>query len=142
MNQIGFYLTVSILIAVTGCTPKPEPYLIGLLALPAASETAAFQVVSTVPTLNQTEVSTSSNVIITFNKNVDSSSITGNISLSQPSSNSIASLSASTSGKIVTLKPSSAFISSSSYTFTFKSSIKSTTSESLGTDYTLTFTTQ
>ncbi len=124
------------------CTPKPEPFILGILALPVLAETAAFQVSSTVPTANQTDVSTSSSVIITFNKDIDSTSISGNISLTQPATNSISSLTASTSAKILTIRPSSAFNASSSYTITIKAAVKSTSAETLGTDFPLTFTTQ
>jgi|JI10StandDraft_1071094.scaffolds.fasta_scaffold62297_3 hypothetical protein len=141
-KRASFQLFYPFLFFGLACTPKPEPFLLGLLALPLGNENAAFQVLSTSPAANQVDVSTTTSVMITFNKNVDSTSITGNVSLTQPALNSISSLSANTSGKTVTLKPSSFFLSTSNYAFTLKSTIKATTGETLGSDFILTFTTQ
>lgn len=142
IKSIQFLLILANCLHLATCTPKPEPFILGILALPVLADTAAFQVSSTVPTANQTGVSTSTSVIITFNKDIDVTSISGNISLAQPATNSISSLTAATSGKILTIRPSSAFSSSSSYTITLKAAIKSTTAETLGTDFPLTFSTQ
>ncbi|MDZ4725174.1 MAG: Ig-like domain-containing protein [Leptospira sp.] len=124
------------------CTPKPEPFVLGVLALPAATEVTAFEVSSTSPTNNETNVNRNTNISITFSKNLDNSSISGNISFSQPTANTITSLTATTNNRVLTLRPSTIFDANSSYSITLRSAIKSTTTETLGTDYIFRFTTQ
>jgi hypothetical protein len=124
------------------CTPKPEPYLLGLLALPVTTEATSFQVSSTNPSNDQIGINTNTNITVTFSKNLDSASITGNVSFTQPSSGTISSLSATSSNRILTLRPSNVFLNSSTYTITIKAGIKSTTADTLGSDYVFRFTTQ
>ncbi|BDA80645.1 hypothetical protein LPTSP3_g35750 [Leptospira kobayashii] len=124
--------------------PKPEPYLLGLLALPSGSSdtSSTFKVETTNPAKNETAVPTNVNITITFSKNVDQSSVAGNITLTQPASNKITSLSASTNNKVVTLRPNTTFDAQSTYTFTLKTGIKDTTGTALTEAYTFGFTTQ
>ena len=138
---ISIFLTILCACQIS-CTPKPEPFVLGILALPAATEVTAFEVSSTSPTNNETNVNRNTNISITFSKNLDNSSISGNISFSQPAGNTITSLTATTNNRVLTLRPSTIFDANSSYSITLRSAIKSTTTETLGTDYIFRFTTQ
>ncbi|TGN20292.1 Ig-like domain-containing protein [Leptospira idonii] len=124
------------------CTPKPEPFLLGLLVLPTGDTSSVFKVESSAPAKNETGVNTNTNVSIIFSKVVDSSTVNGNIGFTQPSANTISSLSASTSSRTVTIRPNTIFSAASSYTFTIKTGIKSSTGETLSEEYVFTFTTQ
>ncbi|MCZ8154865.1 MAG: Ig-like domain-containing protein [Leptospira sp.] len=141
-NKLSFLNTIIVSFFVFGCTPKPEPFLLGLLALPAATATAPFGVTSTNPSNGETGINRNTNISILFNRSLDNTSISGNISFVQPATNSISSLSASTSTVTLTIRPSNVFDAASTYSITLKSAIRSTSGETLGSDFTFSFTTQ
>ncbi|WP_167837020.1 Ig-like domain-containing protein [Leptospira ryugenii] len=130
-----------LLISTCTCTPKPEPLLLGIIALPTTA-TGPFQVTSSVPANQATGVSVSSNIVVTFNKSIDVSSINSNIAFSQPASNSISSLNASANNLTLTVRPNVNFNSGASYTITIRSAFKANTGETLGSDYPIQFTTE
>ncbi|WP_411824269.1 Ig-like domain-containing protein [Leptospira sp. 'Mane'] len=142
-NITYFFLFGSSFLFIQCGPPKPEPYFLGLLALPSGSDSSStFKVDTTNPAKDETAVPTNVNITITFSKNVDQSSVAGNITLTQPVSNRITSLSASTNNKVVTLRPNTTFDALSTYTFTLKVGIKDTTGSALAEPYTFGFTTQ
>lgn len=141
-NLIPF-LKMALISTLISCVPKPAPNLIGVLALPLASDASRiFQVLSSNPSQNQSGVDVNINPTITFSKSVESATVTGNLLFTQPAINKISSISATTLGQVITLKPNVVFGAASSYTITVRVGIKSTFAESLTSEYILTFTTQ
>ncbi len=123
------------------CVPRPEPSLIGILALPLVTQTSdVFFVESSIPTQNQTGVPVTTVLSFTFSQVLNTDSLAGNLEWSP--TGPLTSFSVTPNNRQISLTPNVNFANASVYTIRFKKEIQSTIGKSMQADFELLFTTE
>lgn len=120
------------------CLPEPKPSLLGVLVLPLITQTSAnFSIESTNPSNGATGVSLTPTITIIMTQAIETTSLNTNISCSP----SCPSLTGGASNRTITLSPSSALVTGTTYTITLNQNIQSIFGLTLGTNTSFSFTT-
>jgi len=128
-----------------GCVPKPSPNLLGIITIAgsqAAQTETVFRVVSSSPSNNDTNVPVFSSITITFSRDVNASTLPNAITFTQPTgSTRIRTLSQTTQGRLVTLRPDNSFEANGTYSITVRNTLQDSTGQALQSNFTFSFTT-
>lgn len=140
VRPVRIFVLVSIWFA-NACVPKPEPSLLGILALPSVTQSSnIFFVESTTPTQNQTNVPITTILSFTFSQVLNTTTLPGNLEWSP--TGPLTSFTVTPNNRQVSLTPNVNFANGSLYTIRFKKEVQSTTGNSMQADFELIFTTE
>lgn len=109
--------------------------------MPNITQEVELLITKTYPEENETNIATNTQLSVTFNKPIKSSSITNQITLKETNSNDTVGITTTTNRQIITIVPNASLKNETQYTLTLSTSIQSEDNKTLKAPINLAFTT-